>query len=170
MGVEVLAIAGAIGSIAGGAMQASAARKQSEREARALAAEGEIATRNKAREVNLKTSAQRVSFLNSGFTLEGTPMNILEDTFRVGMEDVTQLRSNYQTAASNVLKSGRARAQSSMLGGIVQAASFGAMGFKGAPSTSMGSDIFGTASTAPIIGNMSPSSPGLFSRAMSFFE
>lgn len=152
MGIETLAIIGAVGSVAGGVMQAGAANRQAKREARALVAEGEIVAKNKARETNLKASAQRVSFLNSGFTLEGTPMNILEDIYRVGMEDVSQIKSNYQTAASNAIRSGRAKAQSAMLGGITQSASFASIGMRGPSSTSMGSDIFSNSDARSIGG------------------
>jgi hypothetical protein len=101
-------------SVASAASQQSAAKKQ----AKATIAEGNIVAANKAKEVARKAATQRVSFLNSGVTLDGTPMNVIESTFNTGLEDINQISSNYNTAAKNQIAAGRSAAIQSLAGGL----------------------------------------------------
>ena len=97
-------------SVVGAASEVSNAKRQ----AKATIAEGNIVAANKAKEVARKAATQRVSFLNSGITLEGTPMNVIESTFNTGMEDINQIGSNYNMAAKNQISAGRSAAISSL--------------------------------------------------------
>lgn len=99
------------------ASQVSTAKKA----AKATIAEGDIVASNKAKEVARKAAGQRVSFLNSGITLEGTPMNVIESTFNTGLEDINQIRSNYDTKAKNQISAGRTAAINSLASGFAGA-------------------------------------------------
>lgn len=108
-------------SVVGAASQASAAKQQ----AKATIQQGNIASANRAQEIARKAATQRVSFLNSGLTLEGTPMNVIESTFNTGLQDLNQISSNYNKAAKNQISAGRSAALSSL------ASSFSGIDFGG---------------------------------------
>jgi len=88
--------------------------QNSEKQAAATTAEGDIVAENKGKEVAAKTAAQRVSFLNSGLTLEGTPMNVIQSTFNTGIKDIRRIGGNYATVADNQISSGRSAAISTL--------------------------------------------------------
>lgn len=104
-------------SVVKGATEMSAARN----EAKATIAEGNIAAGNKAKQVAAAAATQRVSFLQSGLTLEGTPMNIIESTFNTGIKDINQIRSNYDHRAKNQITAGRTAFISSLASGFAGA-------------------------------------------------
>lgn len=97
---------------------ASAATSAAKKQAKATIAEGNIAAANKAKQVVQKAATQRVSFLNSSLTLEGTPMNVIESTFNVGLEDIAQIQSNYNTKAKNQISAGKSAALDALIGGF----------------------------------------------------
>lgn len=125
MGLETAAFIGL--SLFSG-MQANKAAKQ---EAKATIAEGNVALKNKAKEVAQKAASQRVSFLNSGLTLDGTPQSIIDATFNTGLEDINLMSSNYNTKAKSQISAGRSAALSSYASGFSSAAmpSFQGSGF-----------------------------------------
>lgn len=128
---------------------------QSRREAKAIIAEGNIAASNKAKEVARKAASQQVSFLNSGLTLEGTPMNIIDSTFNTGLEDINQTLSNYNTAAKNKISGGRTAFIGSLASGFTGASIAPSIGSWG----DIGSTIFNTSAS---IGGMFNGSPAPF--------
>lgn len=119
MGWETALIIGGL-QLASGVSQ----MKDANRQARAIAAEGDIVAANKAKEIRAKAAMQKVSFLNSGLTLDGTPMSVIEETFDTGLQDVNQIRSNYGARAKSAVSAGR----SAMLKGFASAAGSYAMG------------------------------------------
>jgi len=56
------------------ALSAVSQIKQSEREAEAIAEQGTLAAKSKAKETKLRAARAQSSFITSGLTLEGTPM------------------------------------------------------------------------------------------------
>lgn len=127
------------------ASQQSAAKKQ----AKATIAEGNIVAANKAKEVARRAAAQQVSFLNSGLTLEGTPMNVIESTFNTGLEDINQIGANYNTAAKNQISAGRSAALSTL-----------ASSFSSVAMPSIGGSSAFNGITQPIYGMFDPSPYG----------
>lgn len=111
-----------IAFVALSAYKASAATSAAKKQAKATIAEGNIVAANKAKQVAQKAATQRVSFLNSGLTLEGTPMNVIESTFNVGLEDIAQIQSNYNTKAKNQISAGKSAALDALVGGFTSAA------------------------------------------------
>lgn len=96
--------------------------------AAAISKEGSLAAKNKAQQVALKAASQQSSFLNSGLTLEGTPMAVIQGTFDTGLEDVNQILENYGTQsknltrqATNTLKVGQSQANSAYSSGRAEA-------------------------------------------------
>jgi hypothetical protein len=97
---------------------------QAKKQAGALVREGEIAASNKARDVMRQAARQRSSFLTSGLTLEGTPEQVIGQTYDTGLQDVNLMRSNTNTQSKNII--GQARSQ--MLSNIMGTVSGFAMG------------------------------------------
>lgn len=97
---------------------------QAKKQAKATVREGEIVADNKARDVMRQAARQRSSFLTSGLTLEGTPENVIGQTYDTGLQDVNLIRSNVNTQSKNII--GQARSQ--MLSNIMGTVSGFAMG------------------------------------------
>lgn len=112
-------------SVGGEFLKSNQAAGNAKREAQAIVDEGNIKAKNKAREVMYKAGTQRVSFLNSGLTLEGTPMNVIDQTFDTGIEDINQIASNYNNKAKATISSAR----SSMISNLAN--SFSGFGVPG---------------------------------------
>lgn len=85
-------------------------QKEGKAAAKATIEEGNIASRNKALDIKRKTASQTVSFLNSGLTLDGTPRSVINSTFNVGLEDLGQIKKNYNSKAKNQMAAGRTEA------------------------------------------------------------
>lgn len=122
MGIETLIIGGLIGASALGSM--SAAQKQ----AKANAQEGEIKTKELAKRTRYLAAEREVAFLNSGVTLEGTPMTILNETYDTGIADINQLRANYNAKSKSLIAKGRSEAIQKIVGGAMMAGAGSGMG------------------------------------------
>ena len=107
MGLETIAIIGL------SLFQANSKLKQSEkqqnqladqaaRDQEAIIDQGNLDAANKSKEVRLRAARTQLSFLNSGLTLEGTPMAAINETFAVGLDDINQINKNSSTRAKNV--------------------------------------------------------------------
>lgn len=112
MGIETIVMAAVT------LVQASGQMSAAKRQAKATAAEGTLKAKNRAKETVLNAARHRSSFLNSGLTLEGTPMNVIENEFRLGDEDVSQITSNYNARARAQMAEGRNRAMSTLASGF----------------------------------------------------
>jgi hypothetical protein len=132
MGLET-AIAFAAVSAASGVYNASQQTKQAKKAAQTQVVEGDLRASELAKKAKASVASQRVSFLNSGLSLEGTPLSVMESTLSSGLEDVTLTQSNAQQAAKNTIAAGRSAAISSVLSGFTQAGSIfaGGGGFSG---------------------------------------
>lgn len=104
MGLETIAILGLA------LFQADAAIGASEDQADAVISQANLDAENKAKETRLLAARQQVSFLNSGLTLDGTPMSAIQNTFKTGLEDVNQITSNANKQAKNIISAGRSEA------------------------------------------------------------
>ena len=121
MGLETIAILGL------SAMKADSAVRQSQSQANAAIDQANIDAKNKAGQVTQRTSSAQSSFLNSGLTLEGTPMASIKGMFNSGIQDVNQITTNADRQAKNILSKGRTQALSALAEGVA-GASFGSGG------------------------------------------
>lgn len=112
MGLETIAILGL------SLLQAHSAIEQSEDEAQAVVDQANLEAENKSKQTRLLAARQQVSFLNSGLTLEGTPLSAINNTFDVGLADVNQITENANKQAKNIISSGRTEAISSLASGV----------------------------------------------------
>lgn len=144
MGIETIAIIGL------SLLQADAAISQSENEAQAVVDQANIDAENKAKETRMLAARQQVSFLNSGLTLEGTPMAAIQNTFSTGLQDINQITTNANKQSKNIIKAGRMEA-------------IGKIASTGAGMAFGGGDMFGGASGSGFFG-----SQGTASRAIEF--
>jgi hypothetical protein len=124
MGVETALIIGSTLLKAGSQM--SAAQDAADAEVGRANLEAE----NKAKQTRYRAASQQLSFLNSGLTLEGTPMSAIQSTFRVGLEDIDLIRSNATKKAKNFLSEGRSQAIGSIASGF-SGLEFGSSGESG---------------------------------------
>lgn len=119
MGVEAiiigtLAVASAAASVTGGVMQ----YQQGKDQAKAAARQGDILAAQSEKKTLKLASAQKASFLSSGLTLDGTPQDVLEETFTLGKEDIGQIKDYYGQTAKNAYSTGR----TGLITGIASAA------------------------------------------------
>lgn len=104
MGIATAALLGltAVGGLSG----ISDAKKN----AKAIAAQGEQDALTSAQATQQKVSRAKVSFLNSGFTLEGTPMAALGGILNAGFQDVNNIAVNANSKAKNLVSAARTKA------------------------------------------------------------
>ncbi len=167
MGIEVAVMAAlAASSIYSGVQKA----KQEQKNAEATALEGTLRVEQmgrQAEQMRLNTARmaakQKTSFLSSGVALEGSPFQVVSETYDLGMKDIKALGSDIgRTAQLYDMRSASymSSARSAVIGGLVNAASsvasvgYGSGMFGGAENMAgQSSTVFGTTSTgakAPI--------------------
>ena len=83
-------------------------------EARAIARAGQIEAQNRADEIKKLAARQRVSYLNAGLELSGTPEAVVSDTYQTGIDDINAIISSTNQKIKNNLKKARAN----LLGGL----------------------------------------------------
>jgi hypothetical protein len=138
MGIETIAFATLMGLNA--ASQMSAANKQ----AKAVVAEGNLAMQNKANDVRRKGAATQVSFLNSGLTLEGTPMGAIMGIYDTGLQDINQMGSIYNSKSKNIISSARSKVISDIATSAATAGMGSSLsGFAGDVSSGVGTMMSG---------------------------
>lgn len=142
MGLETIAIIGL------SLLQANQQMRTAESQAKATVRQGELAAGEKAKETRLRAARVQSSFLNSGLTLEGTPMMAIQDTFSTGLADVDQIRENANASSKNIISQGRAEALGTIASSV--SGSFGS------------GDLFGGSSgfTVPFTGSAPSISDG----------
>ena len=112
---------GIISGVAG-AFQSIGEYNQAKSNARTLKKEAKVTALNRAREIESLASTQRVSYLNSGLELEGTPMSVISDTVQIGREDVAAIKSSYKTQVKNLMTEARANLLSGLVSSAAQVA------------------------------------------------
>ena len=135
MGIET-AIAMSVLSAAGTIMSARQQAKTAVKEGEARAAELSKSTR-------LKAAAQQVSFTNSGLSLEGTPMGVIQSTYSTGLEDINA-----------TLRNANSSARSAMTSGVIKAGTGLASSFSGIDwSSQLSQSTMYSGSQMPVVGN-----------------
>lgn len=102
---------------------------QSKSEAKQMAKAGAIVAEKRADDIMKLASRQRVSYLSAGLELEGTPQNVINDTYETGIADVNDIIGTYNQKSKNIMTAARAN----LLGGLAKA---GASAFAGGGSSS----------------------------------
>lgn len=122
MGWETIVFAALTGLKAVSQMNAA------EKMAKSTVREGELVAKEKAKEIRYKVARQTSSFLNSGLTLEGTPQDVIGETFSTGLEDINNIRGNYTAKAKNIISQGRSEAIGTIASAFSGTALGGSMG------------------------------------------
>lgn len=114
--------------------------------ARTLARAGEIQAQNRAKEIMNLASKQRVSYLNAGVELEGTPQAVINDTYQTGIDDVNAIISSTNQQIKNKMTKARANLLGSIAGTGMSLFSSGALNGlgSGGVSESSGGSITNT--------------------------
>lgn len=125
--------------------KADADIRAAEKQAQAVVAQGNIQAKNKAKQIQRQASRAKVSFLQSGLTLEGTPITAIESIFDTGLEDINLIRTNTNTQAKNILSQARNRAILGLASTALTVASgFGDTGATQPTAPGLGSSTFST--------------------------
>lgn len=128
MGKSLVAIgaiasaASAAASVVGGISQASAANQQAKNAQQEAEAQARIEARN-----NIEAEArQKVAFLSSGVSLEGSPLVVLQETQSRGDVNIDNIIDSGERQASSISSSGR----QALFGGLTSAAGTAVGGFQ----------------------------------------
>lgn len=125
MGVDPVSLA-ILGTVAGGSILSGIGQAQAaEEQADIIGRETTEAAKQRKKQIQALASRQKVDFLKSGVTLEGTPIDIFADTFKTGQEDIDTIIRSGRSQQRAVISRGRSALTSSLISGIGQAA-FGA--------------------------------------------
>lgn len=116
---------------AAGIVQSIGQFNQAKSNARTLAKEAKITAENRAQEIRSLAATQRVSYLNSGLEMEGTPAAVIADTHQIGRDDVAAIKSSYKKQIKNLMTQARANLLSGLLTSSAQIGS-GVMSIAGA--------------------------------------
>lgn len=145
MVTAALAAAALVAGVAGGVMAKNAADDQAEmaeEQAGLRAAETNRLTTRQAeleqREIDKTVDRQKLAYLASGVSLEGSPLLKMEETRRLGAENIDEIRKAGSAQQLSQIMEGRATAEAARASGrqaLVQGISSGA---KGALSTYAG--------------------------------
>jgi hypothetical protein len=150
MGIElaiITAVVSAAASVTGGVM----AHQQGKAQAKAAARQGDILAKESEKKTLKLAAAQKASFLSSGLTLEGTPQDVIGETFTLGKEDIGQIKDYYGQQAKNAYSAGRTQ----LITGIASAA--GTLAIAGMGLASAGGSLAGSAGSSSAGGSLAGS-------------
>lgn len=142
MGIETAIIAGL--SLAAAAGQYS----QSQSSAKQTAKAGAIEAQNRADDIKKLAARQRVSYLQAGLELEGTPSAIINDTYNTGIADINDITSSYNQQSKNIMHQARAQ----LIGNVAKTGVMAAAGGSGGLFGSGISEVGGGTSSAMLNG------------------
>jgi len=94
------------------------ARKQAKKEAALINEDAQHQANQHAKDVEKFRKRQKVAFLSSGVSLEGSPLLVLEETRKEGEEEVARIRRGGQIRSDIRQQQGRDAFVSGVLGGI----------------------------------------------------
>ncbi len=123
MGIETILFAAFTG------LQAISSLMNAQSQADAAVKTGEYNMENEAKKVRYAAARQTTSFLSSGLSLEGTPTDVIQETYNTGIKDIKQIGANANSQSSNFIAQGRSQAIGAIAGGLkgLPSGSFGAM-------------------------------------------
>ena len=134
MGIENAIIALTVASAGSQILGGIQANRQARKEAARARAEAEVRAKESERETRKLKARQITGFLKSGVLLEGTPLEVLEETELLGAQDAAAIRTGGAASASRLRAQGRQR----LIGGIggagrtalsgIQTGAFGSVG------------------------------------------
>lgn len=143
-----LSVFQAVSSISSANKEAKQVASNASAQAQAVVEQGNLASKEKAKEIRARVARQTNSFLNSGLTLEGTPGLAIDQTYSTGLEDLNQIAKNSNITARNITSQGKYQAGAAISNGRSKAIEAMAGGFSNTDFGSMGS-LFG-ATTAGV--------------------
>ncbi len=118
MGIETALLIGtAVASVASGASAMVGAKQQAD----ASTEQAEAQARAQAKETLDFEKQQKLNFLKSGVSLEGSPLLIMAETRDQGVSNIQNIQDQGATAASNAIAGGR----SALIGSVASAAKTG---------------------------------------------
>jgi len=107
---EVFTAILAVATVGMQVMKASNELSNAKKQAQLTVNAAKINAENKSKQVRALAASQKVSFLTSGLTLEGTPLAVLSSTYETGRQDINQIISNANTSSKNTMSAARSKA------------------------------------------------------------
>ena len=155
----------ALSQVAGGISSMNAANQEADaqkREADLLWQESQTEAAQKARDVNAFQSKQAHSYASSGIMLQGTPIQVLEDTRSKGQQEIDAIIKRGKVAKQlAMVRSNMTRSQgrASMLGSLVKAGTGLATGY--IDYKKLGLTSTGNAGSATSLSPLTPYNPSI---------
>lgn len=141
MGWETLVIAGV------SAFSAMNTMKQGTAQAKAITAQGAIDAQNSANDTVRAGGKLTTSFLQSGLTLEGGPMDVLTQAFNKGSTDIANIAASANAQSKNTVNAARTKALTSLASSAAGASALSGAGSFASDFGSGFSDGFSNAAT-----------------------
>lgn len=138
MAIPIIPIIMAVTALASGVSKAVSSVKDAKAQARATKAEAEQQIQEKARQAAKLMSQQKSSFLKGGVYFEGSPEDVINETYDFANEDIQRLTSNANTSIKNTMRKGRTAFATSLMDAVVG----GLSGFAGGMQVSGGGNNF----------------------------
>lgn len=121
MAIPIIPIIMAVTALASGVSKAVSSVKDAKAQAKATKAEAEQQIQEKARQAAKLMSQQKSSFLKGGVYFEGSPEDVINETYDFANEDIRRLTSNANTSIKNTMRKGRTAFATSLIDSVTGA-------------------------------------------------
>lgn len=118
MGVDPVSLAITAASVGFKAIQSANEMKAAKKQGQAYAREGERQALSVAEQTVRTAGSLRNSFLSSGLTLEGGPMDVIAQAFSKGRTDIGRIKENADTSSKNVVGAARSKMIASLASAV----------------------------------------------------
>ena len=119
MAIPIIPIIMAVTALASGVSKAVSSVKDAKAQAKATKVEAEQQIQEKARQAAKLMSQQKSSFLKGGVYFEGSPEDVINETFDFANEDIRRLTNNANTSIKNTMRKGRTAFATSLMDAVV---------------------------------------------------
>lgn len=118
MAIPIIPIIMAVTALAGGVTKAVSGMKNVKAEAKLAKKQAEEQINERAREAAKLMSQQKSSFLKGGVYFDGTPEQVIGETYDFMNQDIDALKNNANTNIKNIMRQGRTAFVTSLLDSV----------------------------------------------------
>ena len=118
MAIPIIPIIMAVTALASGATKAISSMKNAKSEAKLAKKQAEEQINERVREAAKLMSQQKNSFLKGGVYFEGTPEEVINETYDFMNQDIEALKSNANTNIKNIMRQGRTAFATSLIDSV----------------------------------------------------
>lgn len=121
MAIPIIPIIMAVAALGQGIVQGISNKKNAEAEVKALQESTQGQVNERARQAKKLMSQQKTSFLKSGVYFEGTPEEIINETYETYQKDLADMTKDANRKSTNLMRQGKTAFYSSILEGMANA-------------------------------------------------